>query len=68
MKEYQVFELDPELELCHKSNAEILFDSDDLASAHTYAYRMYLLRKMETAIWQPRTNAYRGYYKKDESI
>ena len=64
MKEYQVFELDPEMVLCHKG--ECLFDSDSLGDAIAHAHETHLLLEIETAVWQPRLESYRCYYKLGE--
>jgi hypothetical protein len=66
MKEYQVFELDPETNLSHKNPDEVLFESDDLAEASRFAYRAHILHKIETAVWQPRNQFFRDFYKHKE--
>ena len=61
--EYQCVYLNPEFKLAHDDDAEILLETDNLAIACTFIYHDWLKFKRDIAIWQPRTQGYRGIYR-----
>lgn len=61
-KEYQCFYLDPRYKLAHADDAEVLLETDDLAEACTFIYRKFKEEGKDIAVWQPRTQGYRGHY------
>jgi hypothetical protein len=58
--EYQVFQLDPRYVREHMG--EVLFESDDLHAAISFASDHHDSAKIETCVWQPRTQGYRDLY------
>jgi hypothetical protein len=60
-KEYQVFLLDERYELFHKG--DVLFESDNLDMAITFAYNKHCNDDVETCVYQPRAECYRDFYK-----
>lgn len=62
MAEYQCFYLNPEFNLAHDEDAEVLFETDNLAEACTFIYRKFQVEKKDIAVWQSRTQGYRDYY------
>ena len=61
--EYQCFYLNPEHKLAHGDDAEILFETDNLGEASTFVYNKFLQEKRDIAVYQPRTNGYREFYR-----
>lgn len=61
--EYQCFYLSPNYQLSHENDAEILFESDNLAEAGDFIYRKWLEEKRDIAVYQPRTEGYREIYR-----
>lgn len=60
--EYQCVYLNPEYKLAHDDDAEILFETNDLAEACTFIYEKFTLEKRDIAVYQPRTKGYRDHY------
>ena len=61
--EYQCFYLNPEYKLAHDDDAEVLFETDDLAEACYFVYNKFLQEKRDIAVYQPRTGDYRELYR-----
>ena len=61
--EYQCVYLNPEFKLAHDDDAPILLETDNLAIACTYIYEDWKINQKDIAIWQPRTQGYRGIYR-----
>ena len=61
--EYQCVFLSEKYKLGHDDDAEILLETDNLAIACTFIYHHWLENKRDIAIWQPRTQGYRGIYR-----
>ena len=62
VKEYQCFYLNPDYKLAHDDDAEVLFETDNLAEACTFVYNRFKQEKRDIAVYQPRTEGYRGHY------
>ena len=62
VKEYVCVYLNPEYKLAHDDDAEILFATDNVAEACGFIYEKFKLEKKDIAIWQERTQGYRGHY------
>ncbi len=60
--EYQCFYLNPEYKLAHDDDAEVLFETDNLAEACTFVYNLFKQEKRDIAVYQPRSQGYREYY------
>lgn len=62
-KEYQCFYLNPEYKLAHDADAEVLFESNNLAECCSFVYNQFKLEQRDIAVWQARHGgAYREYY------
>lgn len=62
VKEYVCVYLNPEYKLCHDDDAEILLATDNLAEACGFIYNKFKEEKKDIAIYQERTQGYRGCY------
>jgi hypothetical protein len=60
--EYQCFYLNPKYKLAHDDDAELLFESDNLAEAITFVYNKFKEEKRDIAVYQPRTRGYCEFY------
>jgi hypothetical protein len=60
--EYQCFYLNPDFKLAHDDDAEVLFETDNLAEACTFVYNLFKQEKRDIAVYQPRSQGYREYY------
>ena len=60
--EYQCFYLNPEFKCAHDDDAELLFETDNLALACTFVYNKFKQEKRDIAVYQPRTQGYRELY------
>ena len=60
--EYQCFYLNPDYKLAHDDDAEVLFETDNLAEACTFVARKFIQEKRDIAVYQPRTEGYREHY------
>jgi hypothetical protein len=60
--EYQCFYLNPDYKLAHDDDAEVLFETDSLGEACTFIYNRFNQEKRDIAVYQPRTEGYRGHY------
>jgi hypothetical protein len=60
--EYQCFYLNPEYKLAHDDDAEVLFETDNLALACTFVYNKFNQEKRDIAVYQPRNQGYCQYY------
>jgi hypothetical protein len=60
--EYQCFYLNPEYKLAHDDDAELLFETDNLAEACTFVYNKFNQEKRDIAVYQPRNQGYCQYY------
>ena len=61
--EYQCFYLNPDYKLAHDDTAEVLFESDNLASSCVWVYERFKEEKRDIAVYQPRTKHYREVYR-----
>jgi hypothetical protein len=62
VKEYQCFYLNPDFKLAHDDDAEVLFETDNLAEACTFVYNKFKQEKRDIAVYQPRSQGYREHY------
>lgn len=60
--EYQCFYLNPDYKLAHDDDAEVLFESNNLAEACSFVYDDWKLNKRDIAVYQPRNQCYRDIY------
>ena len=60
--EYQCFYLNPEFKRAHDEDAEVLFETDNLALACTFVYNKFKQEKRDIAVYQPRSKVYRELY------
>ena len=60
--EYQCFYLNPEYKLAHDDDAEVLFESDNLAAACSFVYNDWKLNNRDIGVYQPRSQGYRELY------
>lgn len=63
MSEYQVVFLDETKKLYHDETDDPIMETDDLSVAISAAVYMFDSTGSETAVWQPRTQGYRAYFK-----
>jgi len=62
VKEYVCVYLNPEYKMCHDDDAEILFATDNLGEACGFIYEKFKIEKKDIAIYQERSQGYRGCY------
>jgi len=62
VKEYVCVYLNPEYKLGHDDDAEILLATDCLAEASTFIYNQFKTEKRDIAVYQERSQGYRGVY------
>ena len=62
--EYQCFYLSENYKLAHEDDAEVLFESDNLAHAGSFIYKKFLEEGKDIAVYQPRSKSYREIYRK----
>lgn len=60
--EYQCFYLNPESKLAHDDDAEVLFESNNLAECCSFVYNKFKTEKRDIAVYQPRSQGYRELY------
>ena len=60
--EYQCFYLNPEYKLAHDDDAQVLFETDNLAEACSFVYNLFKQEKRDIAVYQPRSQGYRAHY------
>jgi hypothetical protein len=63
MSEYYVYQLNPETEL--SSIGKPIFENDSLPCAITFAYEIHKKFGVEVAVWQPKNECFRDYYKNE---
>jgi hypothetical protein len=63
VKEYVCVYLNPEYKLGHDDDAEILLATDCLAEASTFIYNNFKQLGRDIAVWQERSQGYRGVYR-----
>lgn len=61
--QYQCFYLNPKFKLAHDEDAKVLFESDNLGECCQFIYDSFLKDGMDIAVYQPKSNAYRDYYR-----
>ena len=61
--EYQCFYLSDNYKLAHEDDAEVLFESDNLAAACNWIYSNFQNEGKDIAVYQPRSNSYREIYR-----
>jgi hypothetical protein len=62
--EYQCFYLSPNYKLAHEDDAEVLFESDNLAECCNFVYGKAKEEGCAIAVYQPRSKSYREIYRK----
>lgn len=61
--EYKCYYLNPEYRLAHDDDAEVLFESDNLAKCCSFVYNDFKKNGKDIAVWQERHGgAYREIY------
>jgi hypothetical protein len=62
VKEYVCVYLNPEYKMGHDDDAEILLATDNLGEACGFIYERFKREGRDIAIWQERSQGYRGVY------
>ena len=62
--EYQCFYLSEDYKLAHEDDAEVLFESNNLALCCTFVYNKFKEEGRDIAVYQAKTAGYREVYQK----
>jgi hypothetical protein len=62
--QYQCFYLSENYKLAHEDGAEVLFETDNLGEACGFIHSKYREEGRDIAVYQPRLQGYRDYYRK----
>lgn len=59
---YQIYFLNPEYQLAHDDDAELLFDSNDLGAALVKFQELWVQTKKDIGIYMPTNGGYADYH------